>query len=167
MLLPLASADETLYRTPFYVHRYCEMRAERLATLIHATSRIPLSERQLIALEDRMIERASQATSNDDVTVRVNAVQDEFADSIPYRSPRMWKFCHQAATMLAMRLSLESTKPNRASAFDLRWRHRTAAALCRRMFRAAARATDDADVNARLRTLYNEALTKHGIAPVD
>jgi hypothetical protein len=139
------------------------MRAQRLATQIYATSRIPLSERQLIALEDRMIERASQATSNEDVTVRVDAMQDEFANSIPYRTPRMWKFCHHTAVLLAMRLSLESTKPERASSFDLKWRGRTSNALCRRMFRAAARATDDADVNARLRKLYNEALAEHGI----
>ncbi len=73
MLPPLS--DESLYCSSFYVQRCCEMRAQRLATQIHATSRIPLSrgERQLIALEDRimMIERASQpeATSYDDVTV--------------------------------------------------------------------------------------------------
>ena len=162
-MLPPPSSDELFYRSSFYVRRFCEMRAKRLATQIHATSRIPLSERQLIALEDRMIERASQATSNDDVTVRVDAMQDEFANSIPYRSPRMWKFCHQTAVLLAMRLSIESTKPERAASFDLQWRSRTSNALCRRMFRAAARATNDADVSARMRKLYNETLAEHGI----
>jgi hypothetical protein len=164
MLSPLPT--EPYHRSSFHVQKFCELRAERLATLIHATTRIPLSERQLIALEDRMIARASEATSNEDVTARVNAVQDEFADSISFRSPRMWKLCRQTAMLLAMRLSLESTKPGRAS-FGIRWRHHTASALCRRMFRAASRATDDDDANARLQKLYDEALSEHGIAPVD
>ncbi len=84
-------------------------------------TRIQLSERQLIALEDLLIKRASEATSNDAVTARVNAVQDEFADSISFCSPRMWKLCRQTAMLLAMLLSLESTKAKRPS-FSIRWR---------------------------------------------
>jgi hypothetical protein len=128
-MLSLLPATESHYSSSFHVQRFCEMRAQRSATLIHATTRIQLSERQLIALEDLLIKRASEATSNDDVTARVNAVQDEFADSISFCSPRMWKLCRQTAMLLAMLLSLESTKAKRPS-FGIRWRRTAYPASC-------------------------------------
>jgi hypothetical protein len=146
------------------INSYCCFRAKRLAMLVHATTRIPLSERQIISVEERMQDSAIEATSEDDVTNRVNAVQDAFLTEIQFRTPGMWKFCRKISIVTAFRLSLESKKKKTPSSFGIAWRSRVANALCRRMFKLAARSADDADVNARLDEACNAVLREHGIA---
>jgi hypothetical protein len=145
------------HRSPRHVYSFCCLRAKKLAMLVHATSRIPLSERQIIDIEERMFKSASVAEDDTDVTRRVNDVQDAFISETTFRTPAMWKFCRNMATVLAVRLSIESK-------LTIAERSRTARILCRRMFKAASRSTNDDDVNARLGNVYNAALAEHGIA---
>ena len=147
--------------SPRRVYRFCCFRAEKLAMLVHATSRIPLPERRVIELGERMYKSASQADSDADVTRRVNDVQDAFISETHYRTPRVWKFCRSTAVKLAFRLCVES----KTKSLDLTWRFHASRSLCRRMFSAACRAVDDDDVNARIGNVYNAELVKHGIAP--
>jgi hypothetical protein len=151
------------YKSSKYVYSFCCSRADKLAMLVHASSRIPLSERQVIELTDRMYKSATQAVSDADVTQRVNAVEDAFVSEIPFRTPRMWKFCRSVAVKLAFRLCVESKTKN--GKLGLAWRLRTSRSLCRRMFSVACRASDEIDVNARIGNVYNAELVKHGIAP--
>ena len=136
---------------------YCRRRAEKLGMLVHATTRIPLSERRIIEIEERMFKSAMQAKSEEEVTERVNSVQDDLISETSYRTPSTWKFCHGTATMLAMRLSV-------AKSHSLAWRLRTSRILCRRMFRVASSAASKEDADARIGNVYNAALVRHGIA---
>ena len=148
------------------IYDFCCLRAKKLAILIHATSRIPLSERQIIGIEERMFKTAREAISDADVTARVNGVQDAFITECTFRTPTMWKFCRNSAIQLAFRLSLESNRRKKdGRQLGTAWRLRTSRILCRRMFRVASAATDDEDVNARIGNVYNAALIEHGIAP--
>ena len=164
---PDAPYDEQFpyYRSAVHVQKFCRMRAHRFAMLVHATTRIPLSEPQIDRIEERMIDRAQGATSNDDITERVNATEDECAKAIQFRTPRMWKLCHSNALLLVIRLCVQSTRREGIRHFgSIAWRRGMVRTLSRRMFRAAARATDEADVNARLSAVYDATLAEHGIA---
>ena len=143
------------------VYSFCCRRAQKLGMLIYATTRIPLSERQIIEIEERMFKSAIEANREEDVTERVNNVQDAFISETSFRTPSMWNFCRTTAITLAFRLSVESTKKKSHS---LAWRLRVSRILCRRMFKVASRATNDDDVNARIGNVYNAALVRHGIA---
>ena len=147
------------------VYSYCCFRSSKLAQLIHAVSHIPLSERQVIVIKERMFQAAKLADSDADITKHVNAVQDACISETTYRTVRMWKFCRSMSKVLSVRLSMESKKKARTFSFGIGWRHRTSRILSHRMFSAASRATDDDDVNARLGNVYNAALVEHGIAP--
>jgi len=152
------------FRSERHVYGFCRLRAKKLAMLIHATNRIPLSEKQVIDIEERMFREAIQATSDANVTERVNGVQDAFISETTYRTPSMWKFCRSSAVNLAFRLSLESKKRRGGPPFGIIWRARAARSLCRRMFKVASKATNGEDVNARIGNVYNAALAEHGIA---
>jgi hypothetical protein len=106
---------------------------------------------------------AKEATSDADVTERVNNVQDNYIAEVQFRTPGMWKFCRSSATQLAFRLSLESN--HRKGRLGIAWRLRKRRALSIAMFRAIRGATDDNDVNARIGNVYNAALIEHGILP--
>ena len=142
------------------VYSFCCLRAKKLGMLIHATTRIPLSERHVIEIEERMFKSAIQADNEADVTERVNNVQDAFISETSFRTLSMWKFCRCMATTLALRLSVESTKKHSRS---IAWCIHTSRILCRRMFKVASCATNDDDVNARIGNVYNAALIRHGI----
>jgi hypothetical protein len=141
--------------TPRLIQTFCTMRAERVAREVHAYTRIPLRERQLVSLENRMLETALGATSDDDVTARVDAAQDAFAESIAYRTPRMWKHCRTTATLLVMRISLVAMK-------GIGWRAHMVRVMTQRMFRSVVGARDDEEVNRRLKAVYDAALLMYG-----
>ena len=157
------SAD---FRSTHRVYEFCCYRAKRLASLIHATSHIPLTERQIVCMEERMYKAAREATSDDEVTVKVNGVQDAFVSECHFRTPRMWNFCKGSAIQLAFRLSLEyeQCKKN-GRQLSIAWRRRTSRRLRIRMFSAACSAANDTDVNARIGNVHNAVLIEHGIAP--
>jgi hypothetical protein len=142
------------------VYSFCCRRAKKLGMLIYSTTRIPLSERQIIEIEERMFKSAIQANSEEDVTECVYNVQDAFISETSFRTPSIWKFCRTMAITLAFRLSVETTRKNSRS---IAWRLRISRILCRRMFKVASRATNDDDVNARIGNVYNAALVEHGI----
>lgn len=139
------------HQHPVLVRSFCTMRAERMAREIHAFTRIPLREAQIEALGERMLDVALLATSDDDVTTRVNGVQDAFVDGIRYRTPRMWRICREAAVGLMDRIGDRLSK-------GPKWRLRKSRSLCRRMFYATMDALDDTDANSRLRLVQEAAI---------
>ena len=145
------------HRSPRLLRSFCAMLVTRIAKEVHAFTRIPLRERQAEALEDEMIKAVQGATSDDDVTARVDAVQDAFYDEIRYRTPRMWLHCKHSATLLAMQLSLASKGPARQ---DTMWRARARRVLCQRLFKAVMGAQDDDAVNSRLQAVWEEVLSE-------
>ena len=165
LLTPIAhDAEIPYYRSAVYVQKFCRMRAHRFAMLIHATTRIPFSEPQVDQLEERMLDRAQGATSNDNVTELVNAAEDDCAKGIQFRTPRMWKFCHSTALMLVTRLCVQSKRKGSIRRFGrIAWRRDMVRYLTRRMFSVAARASDADEINTRLGALYDETLAEHGI----
>jgi hypothetical protein len=156
------SSDDHHFRCPGLVYSFCRLRAKKLAMLVHATSGIPLSDKLIVGIEERMFRNANFAVDDDDVTKRVNDVQDAFISETHFRTLAMWKFCRKMAVTLAFRLGLESKMAKRKN--TLLWRIRTSRSLCRRMFRVASRAANDDDANARIGNVYNAALVEHGIA---
>jgi hypothetical protein len=159
------SHTEMVDRTERRVYSFCCLRANKLAMLIHATSHIPLTERQTIRVTERMYMAAKEAVSDADVTARVNDVQDNYISEVQFRTPGMWKFCRSSATLLAYRLSLESNQRKGRLQLDIAWRLRKRHALSIAMFKAVRGAADDNDVNARIGNVYNAALIEHGIPP--
>ena len=125
---------------------FCTMRARRMALEIHANTRIPLRQAAIDALDERMLANAIQATDDDDVTARVNEVQDAFVEEIKYRTPGMWRFCHKMAVVLAMRLSVNDTTMRRG----ITWRAHMTRVLRQRIFKRVVGAKNDNDVNARV-----------------
>lgn len=140
------------------IKTFCTMRANRMALEIHAHTRIPMRRKMINALKDRMLESALQAADDDDVTVRVNDVQDAFVGEIKYRTPRMWKFCNTMAIILAMRLSVNDTTMRRG----ITWRAHMTRVLRQRFFRRVVGANDDNDVNARVSVVHDAVLAEYG-----
>jgi hypothetical protein len=157
------SSDNQHFHRPGLVYSFCRMRAQKLATLVYATSHIPLPNRMIVEIEERMFRNASFAVDDNDVTRRVNDVQDAFISETHFRTLAMWRFCRKTAITLAVRLGMESKKARNTVA----WRMRTTRSLCRRMFRVASRAANDDDANARIGNVYNAALVEHGIVAVE
>ena len=141
----MALSDNSI-RHRHLIQTFCAMRTKRMALEIHAHTRIPLSQTTIRALNKRMLENAIQAADEDDVTVRVNQVQDAFVEEIKYRTPRMWKFCNRMAIILAMRLSVNDATMRRG----ISWRAHMTRVLRQRFFKRVIGANDDDDVNARV-----------------
>lgn len=137
------------------INHFCNNRAARLATLIHAITRIPLGKGLKAEVKQRMFDSAILAENDDDITARVNAAQDDFMKDISFRTPTMWKFCRSASIQLAMRLS---------GGKSVAWRMRTTKTLCRRLFRHASRSVDDEDVDNRIDEVFDAVLIEYGLA---
>ena len=140
------------------IESYCTKRAQTTAQQVHAFTRIPLRETQVTKLEERMIDNAMRAESDEEVTRLVSAVEDAFVQEIRYRTPRMWQFCRKVATLLAMRLFMEPKNTGRT----LEWRVRMIRILSRRMFKTVMDAKDDEEVNRRLQTIDESVMAKYG-----
>ena len=152
MSLPLTRYHEIL-------EIYCAARSKQMALEIHAHTRIPLRKATVEALNVKMLQSAMQATDDDDVTVRVNEVQDAFVEGIKYRTPRMWRFCHKMAIVMAMRLHVTAKKSIKRR--GIAWRAHMTRVLRQRFFKQVVEARNDDDVNDRLGVVYDAMLAAY------
>ena len=143
--------------SPALIKSFCIRRSEQIAREIHAFTRFPLRETQVTRLEERMFDNAKRATSDEDVTRLVTDVEDAFIQEIRYRTPRMWKFCREVATLLAMQLNMEPRNRGR----PLAWRLRMIRILRRRMFRTVMDAKDDDEVNRRMQAIEEAVMAEY------
>ena len=147
------------YRCLRYLQSFCDMRTQRVAREVHAFTRIPLRERQIEALYARLMDAAVGATSDADVTARVNAAQDAFEDEMRFRTPRTWRYCRRVATLAVMRATLDGKRET------IKQRERRIRALCQRLFADAMGATDANDLDRRLQAGTNERFNSNEQAP--
>ena len=127
---------------------YCAKWAHRIALTIYGARMVTVPPAGVKRFALRLYRSAKGAASEDEINDAMLKVQNAILSEYTYHSVRMWKFCNGTVIRLFFQLAIQHSWVKFEEFPRLEFQ--------RRLFGVLRRASDDADVNARVDAFFTQ-----------
>jgi hypothetical protein len=134
-----------MYRSKHF-KAYCAKWAHRIALAIYGARMVTVPPAGVKRFAMRLYRSAKGATSEDELNDAMLQVQIAILSEYTYHSIRMWKFCDGAVIRLFFQLAIQHSW--------VRFENFPRRSFQKRLFGVLRKASDDADVNARVDAFF-------------